>query len=51
MFQQGWAKQAPNFDLTSISVVRFTWDVGYIDYYIDDVKFYRDARSADAATP
>jgi hypothetical protein len=51
MFQQGWAKQAPNFDLTSISVVRFTWDVGYIDYYIDDVKFYREARSADAATP
>jgi hypothetical protein len=51
MFQQGWAKQAPTFDLKSVSVVRFTWDVGYIDYYIDDVRFYRAARSADAATP
>ena len=52
MFQQGWAKQAPTFDLTSVSVVRFTWDVGYIDYYIDDVRFYRTARgSSDAATP
>jgi hypothetical protein len=52
MFQQGWAKQAPSFDLTSVSVVRFTWDVGYIDYYIDDVKFYRAKRgSGDAGTP
>jgi len=52
MFQQGWAKQAPTFDLTSVSVVRFTWDVGYIDYYIDDVAFYRNAPgSSDAGTP
>jgi len=50
MFQQGWAKQAPTFDLKSVSVVRFTWDVGYIDYYIDDVRFYRNTRSGDAGT-
>jgi hypothetical protein len=50
MFQQGWAKQAPTFDLTSVSVVRFTWDVGYIDYYIDDVRFYRAKHSSDAGT-
>ena len=49
MQQQGWAKQAPYFDLTSASVVRFTWDVGYIDYYIDNVRFYRVAHpTADA---
>ena len=41
MSQQGWAKQAPYFDLTSASVVRFTWDAGYVDYYLDNVRFYR----------
>ena len=52
MQQQGWAKQAPYFDLTSASVVRFTWDVGYIDYYIDNVRFYRVARpDGGAPTP
>jgi hypothetical protein len=45
MSQQGWAKQARAFDLTSASVVRFTWDVGYIDYYIDNIRFYRNSRS------
>lgn len=52
MSQQGWAKQAPTFDLTSASVVRFTWDVGYIDYYIDNIRFYRNKRPAarDAGT-
>jgi hypothetical protein len=52
MFQQGWAKQAPAFDLTSVSVVRFTWDAGYVDYYLDDVRFYRVAKPAnpDAGT-
>ena len=44
MSQQGWAKQAPSFDLTSASVVRFTWDTGYVDYYLDNVRFYRVAR-------
>jgi hypothetical protein len=41
MYQQGWAKKAPYFDLHSVSVVRFTWDTGNVDYYIDDVRFYR----------
>jgi hypothetical protein len=44
MSQQGWAKQAPYFDLTSASVVRFTWDSGYVDYYLDNVRFYRVTR-------
>jgi hypothetical protein len=51
MFQQGWAKQAPYFDLTSASVVRFTWDTGYVDYYIDDVRFYRVKANGSATTP
>lgn len=44
LHQQGWAKEQFKFDLTSISVVRFTWDRGWIDYWIDDVRFYRDTR-------
>jgi hypothetical protein len=39
MYQQGWAKAA-YFDL-QISVVRLTWDTGNIDYWIDDLRFYR----------
>jgi hypothetical protein len=42
--QQGFGKRAPQLDLTSVSLVRFTWDVGYIDYWIDDVSFYRMAQ-------
>jgi hypothetical protein len=49
MTQQGWAKKFAALDLTAVSVVRFTWDGGWIDYYIDDVTFYRYKR--DAAAP
>jgi hypothetical protein len=41
MAQQGWAKRSVGLDLTSVSVVRFTWDGGWIDYWIDDVRFYK----------
>jgi hypothetical protein len=41
MQQQGWAKRSASLDPTSVSVVRFTWDGGWIDYWIDDVRFYR----------
>ncbi len=41
MRQQGWAKKAEQLDLHSVSLVRFTWDVGNIDYWIDQVSFYR----------
>jgi hypothetical protein len=51
MFQQGWAQQAPYFDLTSVSVVRFTWDSGYVDYYIDNVRFYRTKGYVPVAPP
>jgi len=44
MSQQGWAKKAPYFDLKSVSVVRLSWDVGNIDYYVDNIRFYRLAR-------
>jgi hypothetical protein len=41
LLQQGWAKESFWLDLTSAFVVRFTWDRGWIDYYLDDVRFYR----------
>jgi hypothetical protein len=39
--QQGWAKKQDHLDLHSVSVVRFSWDLGYIDYWLDQVSFYR----------
>lgn len=44
LHQQGWAKEQFELDLTSLGVVRFTWDRGWIDYWIDDVRFYRKRR-------
>ncbi len=44
MFQQGFGKQAATFDVKTISVVRLTWDAGAIDYYVDDLRFYRAKR-------
>jgi hypothetical protein len=41
LHQQGWAQRSEHLDLTSVSVVRFTWDAGWIDYYIDSLSFYR----------
>jgi hypothetical protein len=41
MHQQGFAKRFDAIDLNAVTVVRFTWDVGYVDYWIDDVSFYR----------
>lgn len=44
MLQQGWAMEAPRLDLTSVSQIRFTYGTGWIDYWIDDVSFYRRKR-------
>jgi hypothetical protein len=44
MRQQGFGKEAPKLLTDQLSVVRFTWDGGWIDYWIDDVRFYRVAR-------
>jgi len=44
MFQQGFAKRFPAFDLKSVSVVRLTWEAGPVDFYVDNWRFYRVAR-------
>jgi hypothetical protein len=41
LHQQGFGKKAEQFDLHAASVVRFSWDIGWIDYWIDQVSFYR----------
>lgn len=46
LYQQGWSKRSYELDLTALTLVRFTWDRGYIDYYIDDVRFYRTKKTA-----
>ena len=44
MSQQGWAKRWSFFDTSSVSVVRLTWDAGWVDYWIDNLRFYRVRR-------
>jgi hypothetical protein len=41
MAQQGWAKRSAALDLKSVSVIRFTWDGGWADFWIDDVRVYK----------
>jgi hypothetical protein len=48
--QQGWAKKAEAFDLHSASVVRFSWDIGWIDYWVDRVSFYREKTSGSGGS-
>ena len=42
--QEGYGKEFPVIDLSAITMVRFTWTVGWVDYWIDDVRFYRRQR-------
>lgn len=49
MYEQGFAKRFTFFDLKSVSVARFTWDAGPVDFYVDNWRFYRVKRPpADA---
>lgn len=41
LLQQGWAKRQYQFDLSSITNIRFQWERGWMDYQISDVRFYR----------
>lgn len=41
LLQQGWAKRSYMLDLTAITMVRITWDRGFADFWVDDVRFYR----------
>jgi hypothetical protein len=41
MLQQGFGKRAVKLDTSAVAVVRFTWEGGWIDYWIDNLGFYR----------
>lgn len=42
--QEGYAKLFGNLDLSKITLVRFTWMQGWVDVWLDDVRFYRHIR-------
>jgi hypothetical protein len=41
MQQQGFGKKFGKMDLHAVTMVRLTWDGGYVDYWIGKVAFYR----------
>lgn len=40
--QEGYGKLFGNLDLSKITLVRFTWMQGWVDVWLDDVRFYRN---------
>jgi len=41
LHQDGYAKEFGALDLAAVTMVRFLWPQGYIDFWVDDVRFYR----------
>jgi hypothetical protein len=41
LHQEGWAKVSDHLDLTAASVLRLTWNLGWLDVWVDDISFYR----------
>jgi hypothetical protein len=44
--QEGYGQRFSHLDLSKLTLVRFTWMQGWLDVWLDDVRFYRHARSA-----
>jgi hypothetical protein len=44
MRQQGYGKEAQKLHVDELSLFRVTWEGGFLDLYIDDVRFYRVKR-------
>jgi hypothetical protein len=44
MRQQGYGKESRKLLTDQLSVFRLTWEGGFVDTYIDDVRFYRVKR-------
>lgn len=45
LLQEGWAQESHHLDLTTAAVTRFTWSTGWIDFWIDDVRIYRNTHN------
>ena len=39
--QEGYGQEFSYLDLSAITLVRFTWTQGWVDVWLDDVRFYR----------
>jgi hypothetical protein len=44
--QEGYGQEFASLDLSKITLVRFTWMQGWVDVWLDDVRFYRHAPGA-----
>jgi len=44
--QEGYGQEFSYLDLSKITLVRFTWMQGWLDVWLDDVRFYRHAPGA-----
>lgn len=44
--QEGYGKEFAYLDLSKLTLVRFTWMQGWVDVWLDDVRFYRHVASA-----
>jgi hypothetical protein len=42
--QEGYGKEFPAIDLSAVTMVRFTWQQGWVDFWLDDVRFFRRRR-------
>lgn len=49
--QEGYGKMFGYLDLSKITLVRFTWTQGWVDVWLDDVKFYRHLPDAPPPAP
>jgi hypothetical protein len=47
--QEGYGKEFQYLDLSKITLVRFTWMQGWLDVWLDDVRFYRQADAPPAS--
>lgn len=47
--QEGYGQEFSHLDLSKITLVRFTWMQGWLDVWLDDVRFYRHPRTAQQA--
>jgi hypothetical protein len=41
LFLAAWAKRFGRFDPRHVTMVRLTWDGGYVDFWIGKMGFYR----------
>lgn len=42
LLQQGWAKKFDKLDVSTATMIRFQWSTGWMDFWLDDVRVYRD---------